>query len=78
MKEKKIAMLGTGFISDFYTSTLHGLRSGDRVIMTYSRSMERAEKFAKKWDIANYTDSLEEAVSHPEVDTVILPPSLVS
>ena len=72
MKDKKIAMLGTGFISDFYTSTLHGLRSGDRVIMTYSRTMERAEKFAKKWEIANYTDSLEEAVSHPEVDTVII------
>ena len=45
MKGKNIAMLGTGFISDFYTSTLHSLRSADRVILTYSRSTERAKKF---------------------------------
>ena len=72
MKGKKIALLGTGFISDFYTSTLHSLRSDDRVIMAYSRSSERAKKFAKKWGISNFTNNLEEAVSHPEVDTVII------
>lgn len=72
MKEKKIAMLGTGFISDFYTSTLHNLRSGDRVVLAYSRSADRAEKFAKKWNIANYTSDLYEAVNHPDIDTVII------
>lgn len=65
-------MLGTGFISDFYTSTLHGLRSSDRVILAYSRSQERAANFAKKWNIPNHTSNLEEAVNHPEVDTVII------
>lgn len=65
-------MLGTGFISDFYTSTLHGLRSPDRVIMVYSRSRDRAEKFATKWQIKHCTESLKEAVNHPEVDTVII------
>jgi predicted dehydrogenase len=72
MKNRNIAMLGTGFISDFYTSTLHGLRSPDRVIMVYSRSRDRAEKFATKWQIKHCTESLKEAVNHPEVDTVII------
>ena len=72
MKGKKIAMLGTGFISDFYTSTLHSLRSADRVVLAYSRSKGRAEKFADKWEIPNFTDSLEEAVNHNDIDTVII------
>lgn len=72
MKEKKIAMLGTGFISDFYTSTLHSIRSHDQVILVYSRSMERGKKFADKWNIPNISDNLQEAVNHPDVDTVII------
>ncbi len=72
MKQKKIAMLGTGFISDFYTSTIHGIRTNDRVVLTYSRSLDRGKKFAKKWDIPHFTDNLEEAVNHPEVDTVVI------
>lgn len=72
MKPKNIAMLGTGFISDFYTSTLHDIRSADKVVMTYSRSTERAKKFADKWNIPHISDNLDEAVSHPEVDTVII------
>jgi predicted dehydrogenase len=72
MKSRSIAMLGTGFISDFYTSTLHSLRSDDRVIMAYSRSKESAGKFAKKWDIPYHSTNLDEAVSHPDVNTVIV------
>ncbi len=72
MTDRKIAMLGTGFISDFYTNTLHNLRSNDRVVMAYSRSLERAKKFAERWGIPHYTDSMEKAVSHNDVNTVIV------
>ncbi len=72
MKSRNIAMLGTGFISDFYTKTLHSLRSDDRVILSYSRSKERATKFAKKWDIPYHSSDLEEAVNHPDVNTVVI------
>ncbi|MCG8308261.1 MAG: Gfo/Idh/MocA family oxidoreductase [Cytophagales bacterium] len=72
MKGKKIAMLGTGFICDFYTSTLHAQRSEDRVVMVYSRSEERAKKFASKWNITHYSEQLSGAVDHPDVDTVII------
>ncbi len=72
MKNKKIAMLGTGFICDFYTSTLSSQRSGDKVVLAYSRSEGRGKKFAEKWDISHFTDNLNDAVNHPEVDTVII------
>jgi predicted dehydrogenase len=72
MKKRNIAMLGTGFISDFYTSTLHSLRSPDRVILSYSRSKERVDKFADKWGIQHRTTDLGEAVNHPDVNTVII------
>ena len=47
MTAKKIAILGTGFISDFYISTLHGKRTKDRAVMAYSHNGERAERFVK-------------------------------
>ncbi len=72
MKDKKIALLGTGFISDFYTSTLHELRSNDRVVMVYSRSEKRGKRFVGKWNIPHFTTDLGEAVGHPEVNTVII------
>jgi len=72
MKAKNIAMLGTGFISDFYTNTLHSLRSNDRIILVYSRSKDRATKFAQKWDIPYHSSDLEEAVNHPDINTVII------
>ncbi len=68
----KIAMLGTGLIGDFYTMTLHSQRGRDRVVVAYSRSPERGEAFAKRWDIPRYTTSIDEAVNDPEVDTVIV------
>ncbi|MCB0520806.1 MAG: Gfo/Idh/MocA family oxidoreductase [Lewinellaceae bacterium] len=68
----KIAMLGTGFIADFYISALHGQRSRDRVIMAYSTTKERAKPFAKKHNIHHWTNDLHEAVNHPEVDIVCI------
>ncbi|MEY3052282.1 MAG: hypothetical protein RLY31_2067 [Bacteroidota bacterium] len=65
-------MLGTGFIADFYISALHGQRSRDRVVMAYSTTSERAEPFARKHGIPHWTNDLEEAVNHPEVDMVCI------
>lgn len=65
-------MLGTGLIADFYTMTLHGQRNRDFVSVVYSRSQERGDTFAKRWNIANVTTSLEEAINHPDTDVVIV------
>ncbi|MAT55287.1 MAG: oxidoreductase [Saprospirales bacterium] len=69
---KKIAMLGTGFIADFYVSALHGGRNCDRVVMAYSTTPERATAFAKKHGIPNWTNDLNEAVNHPDVEVVCI------
>ncbi len=72
MQSRRITMLGTGLIADFYTMTLHGQRNRDFVSVVYSRSQERGDTFAKRWNIANVTTSLEEAINHPDTDVVIV------
>jgi predicted dehydrogenase len=68
----KIAMLGAGFIGDFYTSSLHGLRSRDLVHIIYSRDESRGKSFAKKHGIPKWTTSMKAAVNDPAVDAVVI------
>jgi predicted dehydrogenase len=68
----KITMLGTGLIGMFYTMTLHGLRSRDQVQVVYSRSEERASKFAGDWNIPKWTTDMDEAINDPETDVVVI------
>lgn len=69
---KSITMLGTGLIGMFYTMALHGQRSRDRVRTVYSRTTERAEKFAAEWGIAKWTTDLAEAISDPDTEVVVV------
>ena len=68
----RIAMLGTGFIADFYTGTLHSQRTMDRVYTVYSRSAKSGQAFQDKWDIPDKTTDLNEAVQNDDIDTVII------
>jgi predicted dehydrogenase len=67
-----LAILGSGFISDFYVQTLQGYRSKDRVIIAHSRDELRLKKFCGRHCIPNFTTTMEEAISHPEVDLVVI------
>ena len=67
-----IVMLGTGLIGMFYTMTLHGNRSRDRVRAVYSRSEERARQFARDWDIPYWTTDMADAVNHAGTDMVVV------
>ena len=71
-KSYKIAIIGTGFISDFYTSTLHSQRALDRVHTVYSRSIKKGNIFKEKWGIENCTDDMTSAINNTEVDTIII------
>jgi predicted dehydrogenase len=71
-QEHKITMLGTGLIGLFYTMTLHNQRGKDRVWSVYSRSREKAKKFAGEWGIPRPTSDLAEAINDPETDTVVV------
>lgn len=68
----KITMLGAGLIGMFYTMTLHGRRSRDQVSIVYSRSEDRASKFAADWNIPRYTTDLKTAIEDPETDVVVV------
>ncbi len=68
----KITMLGTGLIGTFYTQTLHGLRSRDRVVNVYSRSAERAKAFAAEQGIERWTSDLRDAVRNSDSEIVVV------
>jgi predicted dehydrogenase len=72
MQQHQIAMLGTGLIGDFYTTTLHAQRSRDRVRIVYSRSEERGRDFRERWSIPESTTDLRAAIEHPEIDVVVV------
>jgi predicted dehydrogenase len=68
----KVTMLGTGLIGMFYTKTIQGQRSRDKVQRVYSRTEERAAGFAQDWNIPQWTTDMEEAVKDPETDVVVV------
>jgi predicted dehydrogenase len=67
-----VAMLGTGLIGLFYTMALEKKRSRDRVVVVQGRDAARTKTFAESHGIARWTTSLEEAVSAPDVDVVVV------
>jgi predicted dehydrogenase len=68
----KVTMLGTGLIGMFYTMTIQGGRSKDKVEVVYSRTKERAEKFAKDWKIKHAITDMAEAINHPDTNVVVI------
>ena len=72
MQQHSITMLGTGLIGDFYTTTLHGQRSRDRVQVVYSRSAERGTAFQARHGIAEATTDMAAAIEHPDTDVVVI------
>jgi predicted dehydrogenase len=66
----RIAMLGTGFIGRFYTDSLHGYRSKDKIVSVYSRREESVKKFMTDYDVPFGTTNMEEAINRPDVEVV--------
>lgn len=69
---RKIAMLGSGFIGRFYADSIQGLRSKDKITSIYSRREESAHKFAEDYDVPHWCTNMEEAINHPDTDTVVV------
>jgi len=67
---QRIAMLGSGFIGRFYSDSLQGLRSKDKIVSVYSRREESAKKFAADYAVPHWTIKMEEAMARPDVDVV--------
>jgi predicted dehydrogenase len=69
---RKITMLGTGLIGNFYTSTLLGQRSRDQIGIVCAATQDEARTFAAKYGIPRWTANIEEAVNDPETDLVVV------
>ena len=71
MGRAKIGMLGAGFISNIYMQSLRYVRDHD-VMAAFSLHEADARDFAQKWDIPNFTDSMDELIEHPDVELIIV------
>ena len=69
---KKIALIGGGFIGNFYAVSILGQRRKDKIHVVCSVPEESAREFAEKWNIPKYTSSMKEAIEDPEIDIVVV------
>ena len=70
-KPVSIAMLGSGFVAEFY---LQGLASvnGHEVAVNYSRSPKKARDFAKRWSIAESSTDIDAVMARGDIDLYII------
>ena len=71
MKTVKIAMLGSGFVADFYMLGLRDV-NGQEVVVNYSRKRRRAHDFAKIWNIPEHTTSLKKVIARDDIDLFLI------
>ena len=67
----RIALLGSGFVSELYMLGLDEVRGHD-VVVNYSRTLDRASAFGQKWRIPNQTTDLRAAIERDDVDLIII------
>jgi predicted dehydrogenase len=71
MKPVRIAMLGSGFVADFYMQGLANV-NGQHVAVNYSRDAERAESFARQWSIEESAGDLDSVISRDDIDLYVI------
>ena len=71
MKPVSIAMLGSGFVADFYMQGLANV-NGQQVVLNYSRSAARAKRFAERWGVPESVTRLDRAVARDDIDLFII------
>ena len=58
MQQVRIAMLGAGFVAEFYLQGLANV-AGQTVAAVYSRNLDKAQAFASRWAIDQATSDLD-------------------
>jgi len=71
MNDISIAMLGSGFVAEFYMQGLANVH-GHRVVANFSRDEARAKNFARRWSISQWTTDLGKLIKRPEIDLYII------
>lgn len=65
-----VGIIGAGWIAEKMALTLLNKPQGCQVYAVGSRSLEKAQAFAQKWNVAKAYGSYEELVNDPEVDLI--------
>jgi len=71
MKMVKIALLGSGFVAEFYMQGLSNV-NGQQVVANYSRSTARARRFARRWSIPGPATDLEGLIARSDIDLYLI------
>jgi len=71
MKIVNIAILGSGFVAEFYMQGLANV-NGQQVVVNYSRSRKRARDFAKRWSVPKSSTKLDAVIARDDIDLFII------
>ncbi len=71
MKPVRIAMLGSGFVADFYMQGLADVPD-QQVAVNDSRSAARAEAFARKWRLPEFIKNIDALIARDDLDLYII------
>ena len=66
-----LAMLGSGFVADFYLQGLANV-NGQQVAVNLSRTSRRAKQFARRWSIPESTTDLEGLIARTDIDLYVI------
>lgn len=67
----RIAMLGSGFVAEFYLQGLANVH-GHEVLVNYSRSAKRGKAFASRWRIPEFSTDLAAVIARQDIDLFII------
>jgi predicted dehydrogenase len=71
MKTVRIAMLGSGFVADFYMQGLENV-NGQEVVVNYSRTSRRARAFAQRWGVPESSTRVDAIVAREDIDLFVI------
>jgi predicted dehydrogenase len=70
-KSVRLAMLGSGFVAEFYMLGLADV-AGHEVVLNVSRDRKRAQTFAARWKIPEWSTSIGDAIARDDIDLYII------
>jgi predicted dehydrogenase len=71
MSNVRIAMLGSGFVAEFYMQGLANV-NGHEVVANYSRSGKRAKELAARWKIPETTADLAKLIARDDINLFVI------
>ena len=71
MKIVRIAMLGTGFVADFYMQGLADV-AGQEVVVAWNPKQTSADTFARRWDVPVASDDLDATIARDDIDLYLI------